>query len=805
MNRKQVDQKINAIVVMLVVLFAILVGRLSYLQLVETDRYRILARDNLVRIVPVIAPRGEMYDRNGIKVVGNRPTYTVSVSDLSLKGTTYHVMLNRWDPVQNGTLVEDLVDLIYRDEAALYLLWPEARADLTLEELARVLRGDRSPLSRLEQDRQKKYTQQNLKKILGELLWERLDESRSALESGRSVEIAVVYSPTTVARLKGGYFIEQGISVTQKKDALADLIAILINKGVGEGKSQYEWESEVRRAAEENRTYRPFEPVKVAEEIPYEVMVFLREERVNLPGIIIDVCPIRDYPYGSVLAHVVGYVRNIDREQYLENKDKGYLMTDLYGQAGLESVYEYYLKGTHGARQVEVDARNRLVRDLGIKPPVAGNNLELTVDLRVQVAAEKALQEAITKARRAGNEKAGGGAAVVVDVNSGAVLAMASYPTFYPGVFASGLSGEDWKAMQESGAEINRVIAGLYPPGSTFKMVVAASLLKNEVVSPDYFIQDPGYYRLGAKYFRDWKPGGHGRVNLIRAIKVSCNTYFWEFGRRLGVNKIASMARAFGLGEKTGIELPGEAAGVVPTPEYKYEKVKAYLMNRPEFAAIREKYDELIRDAASERERRELERERDKKINELLASYSWELEWQTYDTLNMSIGQGYILCTPIQLATYVAAVANGGKIYQPYVVDKIVSPDGRVIKKARPQVIKKVDVSPADLAVIRKGMHEVTLPPDGTAAWVFDGFTPTAAAKTGTAEVEGGKHALMVAFAPYEKPEVAVAVVVEYGGSGSTMAGPVVRQILDAYFHPEQIDLDEYSEHQRDLKKTDSF
>jgi len=345
----------------------------------------------------------------------------------------------------------------------------------------------------------------------------------------------------------------------------------------------------------------------------------------------------------------------------------------------------------------------------------------------------------------------------------------------------------------------------LYPPGSTFKMVTAAAILENNVVDPSYKMPDPGYFTLGRRY-NDWKPGGHGNVDMLAAIQFSCDTYFWQYGRLAGVEAIAHYAREFGLGQLTGIGLPGEMAGAVPDPEHKYELVKSMLINYyADFAGVRElnhqikqieiELEETVDNAEKRRrltqQKKELESDRDQELAEQLKKYDWELKWQAYDTLNMAIGQGDNWYTPLQLASYVAAIANGGTLYKPYLVDKIISPDGEQLEEFEKEARHKVDIKPENLKIIQEGMHMVTLPPAGTAAGVFTGFKQTAAAKTGTAEVfdaSGNKksnHALFVAYAPYENPEIAVAVILESGHAGASFAGPIARNILDAYFGEE--------------------
>lgn len=624
MEQRKLERKVYIFLALIAGAFLVLFVRLGFLQLVETAKYQTQARQNHQRLIPVNPPRGEITDRNGQRIVGNRPVYTVSVTYLGLKDT-----------------------------------------DRIVNILANLLVGEK---------------------------------------------------------------VFQGLGVEQIKEQMEEKIR--------------------------GKKLRLYEPVHVAVGVSLEAVARIEEHRLDLPGVVIDVQPVRDYPLGDLLAPVLGYVGEIEQEQLEKNKDKGYQMGDNFGKTGLENQYEEYLKGKRGARLVEVDALGRPVRDLGMEPPTPGNNLVLTVDSRLQRAAQDALAKGIANAVTVGKAKVPpgktlNGAAVVLDVKTGEVLAMASFPSYDPSVFARGITTKEYRQLTESGALRNHAIETTYIPGSTFKMVTATSLLEGGIVKPETTISDPGYY----KYKRDWKPEGHGRVDLRRALMVSCDTFFYMFGAQAGPELMGTYARDYGLGEKTGIDLPGEEAGQVPSPELK---------------------------------------------KEIWSGNEWESQWHEYDSMDMAIGQQENKYTPLQLANYMAAVANGGKVYRPHLVKKVVSPDGKTIASFSPQLVHQANVSPATIKIIQEGLHMVTLPPEGTASAVFLGAPYKAAAKTGTAEVgdaAGNKHALFLVFAPYENPEVAVSVVIEYGGMGSAVAGPVAREILDAYFllkeHPEAKSLEE--------------
>ncbi|WP_347488073.1 penicillin-binding transpeptidase domain-containing protein [Desulfoscipio sp. XC116] len=773
-RKKLVEYKMKYLMGASFLVLLILLAKLSFMQLVQTEEFRTLARNNYIRLVPVFAPRGEIFDRNGEKIVTNKPIYTVSINDLSLEGTTYHLYLDRIGP-ETVRMADTLSWLLAGDEESVQYF--QQISGKTPEQFNKeVSRGD------------DKATYTAKKNAIEDIIKERVGSDKIKIEEGTPVEIAVVYNPSTVDALRQQNLQSFGVRLEKKTDVLSELVSMLHKEDIFEGKTVYEVESGVRAIIREKKWYRPYEPVLVAEGISSKTVVTLRERQMEMPGVVVDIQPVRAYPHENLLAHALGYVQNIKEDQYEENKDKGYFMNDLYGQNGLELVYESYLRGEHGARQMEVDAGGRPVRDLGLKQPVPGDDLVLTVDLNLQTAAEKALADGVARVQNAGHSKAKAAAAVVIDVRTGAIRAMASYPSYNPGVFTGGLSGAQWQQLQDSGALLNRTMSAIYPPGSTFKMVTAAAILENKIVDPTYKMPDPGYYRLGQGIFKDWKPGGHGTVDLRKALEVSCDTYFYTYGRMAGVDAIAKMAREFGLGEKTGIKLPGEISGQVPTPEWKYELVKSMLIaGNDDFAQVR-KLNEQIEKAADETRKQQLQKQRDEELDKQLEKHEWELKWQQYETVNMSIGQGGNTYTILQLANYVAAIANNGTLYKPYLVDKIVGPDGQVIKEFKPEVNSKVNVDHDNLQILREGMHMVATPPNGTGSAVFAGFKQSVAAKTGTAEVTDaggnkvGNHALFVSYAPYEKPEIAVAVVLEYGDSGSGYAGPIVRQILDAYF-----------------------
>ncbi len=495
---------------------------------------------------------------------------------------------------------------------------------------------------------------------------------------------------------------------------------------------------------------RVYEPV-VIKRLPYEeglaTVTRLEEMRDQLPGMVISTEPMRYYPQGNVAGHVLGTVGLLSAEEEDLIDEFNYSNNDWLGKTGVEASMERYtvdgkeigLRGKKGMEKVEVDSNSRPVRTISSQEPVSGNSLVLTLDADVQKVLEDSLQAMIEKVQKE-HPKCRRGAAVLLNVKTGQVIAMASYPQMNPNDFANGLPSSltEYYFQNEDRPLINRAIAGTYPPGSTMKPATAVAVMASGDISPQERITcTPSAWKAP----RAKCPRVHGSVNLSRALALSCNTYFQEMAYRIGIEALDKVWAELGFGEKTGIDLPGEAAGVLPSPEWKAEH-----------------FDED----------------------------DWEHEWHNYDTFYMSMGQGYNTATPLQLANYVATIANGGQHMIPYVVDRILSPQGEVVHQFEPQVKNTLNVTEEDLDAVRQGMRAV-IAPGGSASSVFKGFPIEVAGKTGTAQTglkgdEDDYHGAFVAFAPYEEPEVAFACLIEYGYRGGTTGGVVCREVLGEYF-----------------------
>ena len=553
----------------------------------------------------------------------------------------------------------------------------------------------------------------------------------------------------------------------------------------------------------EDQRYRLFEPITVMRDVDWPMVVKLEEHRAELPGVEVNVEPLRYYPEKSLAGHVLGYIHPIYDDKELEKTydPLNYRVGDLVGKDGLEKVYEKYLKGTDGARRVEVDSRGNPIRELVTLERKAGNNLELTLDRDLQRVMELSMDEVLAQVQKS-RPKARSASAVLIDVKTGGILAMISRPGMDPNDFTTNMNKAtlnyyfpqgDYNPLNP-GAVANRAIQSLYPPGSTFKPVTGMAALESGNLDPVHDrVTCTGAYWI-KPYIGCW--GVHGSVDYYKALAVSCNVYFQEAGRRAGVNQMAKVAHEFGLGSKTGIDLPYEKSGLVPDPAWKKE-VSSVLIDRRyknKREDLTKSYESLIAAAETAEDRKKLAAEKEKAVKKLEAQYridyKFETTWQQYDTFNMSIGQGSNNYTVMQLANYVATIANSGYRRQPYLVQRVVSPTGEVIVEFKPQMVHEVDLKPETLAVTRDAMHHVAMP-GGTAYSIFRNLPPeiSGGAKTGTAQTGRSKdnknqdyHGVFIAYAPYDDPQIAFAGLVEYGYHGSTSAGLVAKALFEQYF-----------------------
>ncbi|HEY3426028.1 MAG TPA: penicillin-binding protein 2 [Negativicutes bacterium] len=479
-----------------------------------------------------------------------------------------------------------------------------------------------------------------------------------------------------------------------------------------------------------------FTPIVIKRDVDDTMMARIEERKYYLPGVVIEAVPVRQYVYQQLAAHVFGYLGNISEAEYAKRREQGYRSNDLIGKEGLEREWEEVLRGVDGGSQVEVNALGEEIKIVGEKHAIAGKGLVLTLDANLQKVVEDALETQIIESRKVG-EPAKGGSVVVLDVHTGGVLALASSPTFDPNAFASGISTREWNALinDKNNPLTNKVIQSSYPPASVFKIITTAAALDMGYTNTTEIFEDRGVYVLEGWSFYGWDTSGLGRLNIVDALTWSSDPVFYELGHRLGIDNLASYALTFGLGQVTGIKLQGEEKGLVPTEQWKMDT-----------------YGE---------------------------------SWYPGETLIAAIGQGYYLVTPLQQALLLMAVANEGIVYRPMLVDKVLTPDGSMIEKYQPEVLRTIYLRPEIWETIHKGLISVTS--KGTAASVMQGLSPAIAGKTGSAETgRGTTHSWFACYAPADKPEIVVTALVEDGGESGVAAGPIVRKVIEYYFSNKQ-------------------
>ena len=489
-----------------------------------------------------------------------------------------------------------------------------------------------------------------------------------------------------------------------------------------------------------------YRPVPLAVNVDRDAVERVQENAINLPGVLTLVTPVRAYPYGELGAHLFGYLGEITEDELRSPKFSDYRGTDFVGKSGLEKYLESYLRGQEGERLLEVDVKGKGLRTLKTHEPRPGLKVFLTLDKQLQQAAENAFGDQA-------------GAAVAIDVKTGAILALTSKPSFDPAFFARGITGDEWLALLQNDRHplTNKALKGQYPPGSTFKLVTALAAMRSGLVADDFTVDCKGKIELGNREFRCWKKRGHGETDIKKAIRESCDVWFYEVGLKIGIDRIAEMSRELGLDSVGGYLPDSERSGLIPDSAWKKRR-----------------------------------------FND---------RWYDGETVIAAIGQGFVLATPMQLAIMTATIANGGNVMRPYVVDRIEDFDGEVVMQQTADQLATAQLDAAELEILRAGLEAVVNEPHGT-GWASLLPNITVAGKTGTSQVIRMKaddeegvddeeeikykhrdHGLFVAYAPAEDPEIAVAVIVEHGKHGSTAAAPISREILGAYFGIDMVEL----------------
>ena len=665
----------NRILVIKFVLFLVgtlLLLRLFNLQIVNGQEYRERSEKKMLRETVIEAPRGEIYDRNGVVLANNKLAYNVVIYKVGLENTEL-----------NSTLLK-VINILEKNNDEIYTSFPmdnlkEGFHTLAKREYLCDVYGIETSLTDQE--------------IL-EYLYEKYGLNEMNLKNSEKFKI-----------------------VTLRYELATNIFSL-------------------------------FRSVTLAKDISYESMAIIEETSSELPGIEIDVNSKRYYPYGTLASHLLGYVSSINSEEYAKLKDEGYLYNSNIGKMGIETTMEKYLKGDNGVKRTEIDSEGEIATEYVYKEAVSGKNVSLTIDYRLQNVAEKNLKKVINNIATGANgyvkqKEANAGAVIALDVNSGEVLAMASYPTFNPNDFVSGIKYTKWKSLIENKTKpmFNRVISGSYSPGSTFKMLSALAGLDSKVVTIEEKIKDNGKYEHANHpmcWVYSYYGRTHGYINVSEAIKVSCNCYFYEVGRRMGIDNLVKYAKMFGLGDKTGIELYGESSGIV-------------------------------------------------------AGENKEMAWYLGDTLSAVIGQSYNSYTPVQLANYISTLANGGTLNRVSVIKDITTIEHESVAAQEIKshienitgykfVSKKLKLNQTHVDAVVEGMKSVTSEQGGTSYIVFKNSDIEVAGKTGTAQVSSGTpNGVFVGFAPIENPQIAVVAIVEHGDSGSAVAN-IVKPILEEYF-----------------------
>ena len=661
--------------VLVYIVTAIFIITLFRLQIIEGKTYRENSEKKMLRTSTIEAPRGEIYDTNGVLLATNKLGF-----DLELYKT-------KIDNKALNEMIKKVIDILEKNKD-----------------------GVKNTLN---------------------------------IENGEFV----FYSDTDKAKLYKTYKFEDGMKTSEMLQKLYEKYEL------NEYTEDYKLKILQVRYNIALNGYSLFKSINLAENISYESVIMLEEIKADLPGINIVVTPKRYYPNGTIASHILGYVGNITEDEINALEDKsGYSINSSYGKMGIEKSMEKYLKGKDGILRTQVDSMGIANDEQVYEEPVSGNNVTLTIDYRLQKVAEENLKKVIYDISQGNGTfkkyaDAASGSVVVLDVENADVLAMASYPTFDPNEFIGGIDFTKWKQINNNTTKpmFNRAISGTYSPGSTYKMLVGIAGLELGKITTDEKIKDTGVYEYGhhpkcwiyTSYRRT-----HGSINVSDAIKVSCNCFFYEVGRRIGIEELVKYSRAFGLGAKTGVEIIGEKSGTIAG---------------------------------------------DNNVD----------KWYLGDTLSAAIGQSYNSYTPVQLANYIATLSNGGKLNRVSLIKEVSNNEGNKISKEELlSYIEKftgvkfetsnLNLKQENINAITEGMKTVTSEVGGTSYITFKNSEIEVAGKTGTAQVtSGSENGLFVGFAPANDPKIAVVAVIEHGGSG-TYTASVVKPIMDEYFNISQ-------------------
>ena len=686
------------IIATVVLLAAACAVRLVDLQIVKGSEYAEINNERLVRAYSVAAPRGEILDNKGKPLVENRTGYSIRVQKIGLNDDELNRILYSAAKLaaEYGAETESSFPIV-KDENGKSLTF-----DFTIEENGgtRPVEGVKYPKTTEKPDEKTSDAKETEDKTNA---GDSEEKKAEKLEVWKKDNKLTDFS--SAEEILGFYEKKYAVSSEYDSDTALAITAI--------------------RYAMDKANFSEKNSYKLCRDVDMAVVQQIKEQYSDFPGIDVVIEPFRSFTKGTLAAHILGRTGRIYAEEYAEMKNDGYGINDMIGKDGIEKVLEKYLKGKDGYKSVEMSRGGGVTRILQDKEPKSGNYAKLTLDRDLQEATENALKEKISQAVGTGS-----GAAIAVNPKTGGVLAMASYPTYDLSTF-----NEDYDKLIKSKSKplINRVLNGTYSPGSTFKPLTSVAALESGTITPDTYITDLGKYT----YYPSYQPtclvysssgATHGTINVSQAIGVSCNYFFYDVGRRMGIETLDQYASNFGLGQTTGIELP-ESTGILASPS-----------NRESAGGV----------------------------------------WYPGDVLQAAIGQSDNLFTPAQLASYICTLLNKGKRYSLHLVDEVVDYDtNEIVLKKEPEVLSDNPISDSTYNAVTDGMRRVVT--SGTASAAFASSKYKAAGKTGTAEVpDGADNVLFVGFAPYDDPEIVVAVIIEHGASSSFSAG-VAREIFDAY------------------------
>lgn len=815
MNVNEKKYRMTFLFGFLVLMMALFYFRLAQLQIVNGTYYKAAAENKMMRKITESAPRGGIYTADGYQVAKNRIGYAVNLTFADMEEEVRNeVFLKLHDILEkNGETYLDEFPIIQENGILVFtfhveeLKWKRNNGIPDEADAAQTLALLRERFS-VKPEVNDQVALEAIEKV-------HLEQSLPIFTKDGQLLFRFEQQETLWKQSYGFKEEEMGYTASQSFEKLRKSFGIGAEYGDLDARNIM-----IFRQILKNQGFRSWEPVEISKDVSLQTVLEIDENMHRLPGVSVKANPIREYPFGQLASHVLGYIGKISEKDL----EKGYKMTDMKGISGLEAAYEVYLKGEDGIRLAITDHLGRPQESESQESiePVPGMDLYTTIDYDLQRVAEQALADQIETIRannRAPN--ASSGAAVVINVKTGAVLAMASYPDYDPNLFVTGISTEDWQTLNVVVNDplypkplYNNATLTALQPGSTFKPLLAIAGLEEGKITATSTIYCNGVHPIFTQFSC---LGRHGSETVVEGLRDSCNVFFYETGYRVGVDAMEGYISAFGLGKKTGVEIAEsagylatrsekkqvwtystsdylrktvgiEGTGTIINDEGKEQAVyKSYAIAKELFDQVDETtyrtYGEVYRKTAELLEKYNI---RDTRYLHRITEYVLAGRWVVSDTINASIGQGGNSFTPIQMANATAALVNGGKTMETYLVEKVVDDEGNVAYEHKPKVMSTIEMKPANLALVKQGMKLVTTVSTARSGFVgFDHANIGVGGKTGTAQYGGTRvdnTGWFTAFAPYEEPEIAIAVMIVQGKT-STNALPVARKIFDAYFY----------------------